>query len=99
MRAGLLAALLLTPAMALAEPVCSERGALVGHLGQRYQEQPTGLGLMADGNLIELLVSARGTWTLLVSRPDGTSCAIAVGDHWQSAVPMGAPERGVGVEG
>ena len=99
MRSGLLAALLLAPATVFAEPVCGDRGAIVHHLEQRYQERPSGLGLMPDGNLIEILVSSSGTWTLLVSRPDGASCAVAAGDHWQSAVPAGKPETGAGLEG
>jgi len=31
-----------------------------------------------------VLVSEAGTWTILVTAPSGTSCAVASGEAWQS---------------
>ena len=33
-----------------------------------------------------------GTWTILVTRPDGTSCLLAAGQRWEQDVqPISAP--------
>ena len=37
-----------------------------------------------DPGLLEILVSAGGTWTILVTDGNRTSCVIAVGEDWES---------------
>lgn len=75
-------AVLLWAAPAQAQSACDERSKIVAKLAERYQEQPRGRGLTARELLMELFISPEGTWTLLVSQPNGVSCLIAAGDGW-----------------
>lgn len=62
---------------------------MLAHLLQEYQERPISFGIAPNGrSVIELLSSPNGeTWTLLLTRPDGTSCLIGSGESWQAASP------------
>src|SRR5262249_10149476 len=58
-----------------ASPQCGPRTALLGQLAKQYKEAPAAVGLANGGALVEVLTSKDGTtWTIVVSRPDGTSC-------------------------
>jgi hypothetical protein len=76
-----------TPAVAQAS--CGERREIVTSLEQRFEETPVGIGLMQPGRVLELLVSESGSWTLLVTMPNGRSCIISAGEHWEgSTIPV-----------
>jgi hypothetical protein len=85
---GLLA--LAWPTLAQAPPsgigsACHSRTELTEMLNQRYAELPSALGVQADGQLIEVFVSEKGmSWTIVLTRADGWSCIVAVGEHWES---------------
>lgn len=64
--------------------VCGEREHLVNHLGQAYAEAPSNTGLAATGNLVEVLTSEEGSWTILVTEPNGVTCVVAAGDNWET---------------
>ena len=42
------------------------------------------MGLAANGSVLEVLASKDGTWTILITSPNGTSCVVAVGDSWEA---------------
>ena len=66
-------------------PACHSRADLTKMLDQKFAEQPSALGVQADGQLVEVFVSNQGTsWTIVVTRSDGWSCIVAVGEHWES---------------
>jgi hypothetical protein len=73
------------PYAAAAEPMsCSTRADLLDHLSVNYKEVPAAVGLADNGELLEVFVSIDGgTWTVAFTRPDGLSCMIATGQHWQ----------------
>lgn len=79
---------------AASEPVrppvraCDKHAAIVQVLATRYSERKEAFGMQADGRVLELYVSDRGSWTVLVSQPSGWSCIVAGGTHWSS--PHGA---------
>jgi len=83
---GLTAALLAGPtAVTPVEMVCAEREALLTSLSREYAEAPKELGLANNGTVFELLTTRDGrTWTMLMSKPDGTSCVVAAGEAWES---------------
>ncbi len=87
--ATMLALLTLTtvaaPAMAQQPMACAERGALLGQLKDKYSESAQGVGITGNGAVMELLTSDQGTWSLVVTMPNGKSCLIATGDDWQQA--------------
>lgn len=79
-------AALAAPAMAQQQPMaCAERSALLGELKDKYSESAQGVGLTGNGAVMELLTSDKGTWSLIVTMPNGKSCLIATGDEWQQA--------------
>ena len=73
---------MLSPASAQ-QAVCGDRNEIVARLESGYQESTTGVGLSATGGLIELYTSEKGTWTLMLTQPNGVSCLIAAGDNWE----------------
>lgn len=79
----LVATLAAQPAAQPIESICAERDALTTSLSREYSEAPKAVGLANNGNVVELLTSRDGrTWTLLMTRPDGTSCVVAAGEAW-----------------
>ncbi len=66
-----------------AQAVCLAHADLVKQLSTRYAEEPMGIGLGNDGNVMQLFTSKDGnTWTLVRTLPDGTSCMMAGGEAW-----------------
>jgi hypothetical protein len=72
-----------TSSPAAAAKVCGERGAILKRLEQRHEETPQALGLSADGGVLEVLVSPKGGWTILVTYPKRPTCIVAIGEAWQ----------------
>jgi len=64
-------------------PVCGERGSLMDQLKGKYSEQPKSMGLAANGSVLEVLTAKTGTWTILLTTPQGITCLIAAGEHWE----------------
>lgn len=80
----LLAVLLAWPLLARAQGgPCLPRAEAIAKLERNYKEQQVGMGVVARGNsLVELYVSEHGTWTILTTHVDGTSCITAWGENW-----------------
>jgi hypothetical protein len=77
-------ALAQAPPQTTVTPACHTHADLTDMLNQKYAEQPSALGVQANGHLVEVFVSNDGTsWTIVVTRPDGWSCIVAVGEHWE----------------
>lgn len=82
-RVWLLAAgLVCVSSLSHGQSMCHERTEFVTELGRKYLEAPVAYGLTSTGQVIEVLASGTGSWTLIVTSPDGTSCALAAGDSW-----------------
>jgi hypothetical protein len=77
-----IASALFSPASAQ-QAVCGDRNEIVARLENGYQESTSGVGLSATGGLVELYTSEKGTWTLMLTQPNGVSCLIAAGDNWE----------------
>jgi hypothetical protein len=65
-----------------AEPLCQKRAAMLELLAKDFSEQPMAVGMETSGGVIELLTSANGSWTLILTLPTGLSCLVATGDDW-----------------
>jgi hypothetical protein len=89
---ALLTGILCIPTMAdAASPKCGPRTEVLSQLAKKYSEVPAAIGLASSGALIEVLTSDDGaTWTILVSRPNGTSCLVAAGEEWHALEPVAA---------
>jgi hypothetical protein len=65
---------------------------LVDSLNSKFSETLAGGGLQTEQRLIEVWRSAdSGTFTIIMTRPDGISCVLAAGQNWHdsAAVPAG----------
>lgn len=67
---------------------CADRGDMVDKLKTDYGETLRGAGLQSETGVVELFVAKSGTWTLLVTFPNGVSCPVAVGEHWNEEMEI-----------
>lgn len=59
---------------------CAARAQVVQALAETYGETRRAIGLAGDQLVMETFASAEsGSWTILVTRPDGVSCLVASG--------------------
>ena len=78
------------------QPACGERDSLTERLESRYNEHQTGLGLQTNNRLVEIWTSQdTGSWTIIVTLADGTSCILATGENWHHETPALNAELGV----
>ncbi|MCH7864963.1 MAG: hypothetical protein IIC56_07100 [Proteobacteria bacterium] len=69
---------------AAAQPVCGSHGTVSENLKKGYAEAPVSMGVTMNGAVIEVFASEKGTWTLVITQPNGMSCLIAAGLDWES---------------
>ena len=77
--------LLIMAARDAAAAPCAERDKFVQYFDDKYEEDPKYMGLMADGRIIEILTSKSGSWTIIVTKPNGISCGLASGSAWMDS--------------
>jgi hypothetical protein len=71
---------------------CAPRDTALAHLAAKYGEAPVAVGVTSKGGLVEVLTTGDGgTWSIIVSMPNGTSCLVAEGEGWRN---MGHVETG-----
>jgi|AVFP01.1.fsa_nt_gi hypothetical protein len=85
MRSVLTALLILFAGSATAQQLlCGPRDHFAQQLADIYGEEQQDSHLRPDGVLAELFASeATGTWTVLLTRPDGVSCVVGSGRGWE----------------
>ncbi len=65
--------------------LCDQRASVIGRLAEEYREAPVAIGVTSTGGMVEILTTGDGgTWTIIVSNPNGTSCLIAAGEGWRT---------------
>lgn len=95
MRRILLAVALLTVAPVLTDMAhaqqakCGKRDKIVAMI-QKYDENQTAIGLASTGELVEVFVSPKGSFTILITTPQGMTCIATIGNSWDSK-PKGTP--------
>ena len=66
---------------------CAPREQVVAGLATGFDEVRRGAGLTAapDGRaqVVEIFTAASGSWTIVVTRPDGQTCLVASGQAWE----------------
>lgn len=77
---------------AQAQVPCVQRQEMVDFLRKKYKEGLTYQGLLGGTTaaLYEVFASESGTFTILMSRPDGLSCIVAAGKGWRQ---VGEPPK------
>jgi hypothetical protein len=64
---------------------CGDRETILAKLQSAYDEEPDAIGLMSDGDVLEVVVSdTTGTWTILGTYPKRPTCIVAAGTAWRS---------------
>jgi len=63
---------------------CGERTEITKSLGMKYREKLVASGLADAGSMIEIFASKKGTWTMIVTSPNGRSCYLASGENWEA---------------
>jgi hypothetical protein len=63
-----------------AEKRCSRHAQMAELLLQQYDEHPGEPVVSITGIIHEMFASPTGTWTVVVTLPDGISCAVASGN-------------------
>jgi hypothetical protein len=81
------------PASAQPRQLCAPRAALLEKLSQDFGEVPFARGIDGGGNLMEILTGPKGSWTLLIVRPDKIACIVGSGEGWLVYEPT-VPGRG-----
>ena len=78
----------MTAGSALAQSAnCAPRADVVDRLNMTYGEVFQGGGLQNDEAVFEVWISeADRTWTILMTRTDGTACIMAAGTDWSPAM-------------
>ncbi len=77
----------LSTAPALAQMVCSSHTAIKERLESGYQETRSAVGLSANNAIVEVYTSEKGTFTIVLVRPNGLACLMAVGTDYHTIKP------------
>jgi hypothetical protein len=79
------------------EPVnCAERARVLERLEGDFGESRQSIGLGRNNAVVEVFASAEtGTWTIIVTLPNGMSCLVASGESWEHLAEQARP-RGQG---
>lgn len=64
--------------------MCGKRTDIVESLAKDFKEAQMAVGQVDQSAVLEVFVSDTGTWTILATRTDGSSCIVSSGEGWQS---------------
>ena len=79
-------------ASASAQSRCAPHGEIIKVLSGKYQEYRRALGVISEKAMMEVYISPKGTWTMLVTDEAGMSCVLAVGEAWdEMPIPLVGP--------
>jgi hypothetical protein len=71
------------PVSATAPATCGERSSIVEMLAKKYHEQPRAMAIANQRMLLEVYASQAGSWTILLTHPNGATCIVSAGDSWE----------------
>lgn len=80
----------------VANPPCSPRQAIIDRLASKYSETAVAIGMASNGGVVEVLAAREdaSTWTIIVTMPDGMSCMLASGQHFEMLDVTATPVKG-----
>ncbi len=69
------------PSLAVSQTICIDRTDMLDRLAAEFEEHLAEVKMIEDQGLLEFLKSpTKGTWTMILTKPSGTSCVIATGE-------------------
>jgi hypothetical protein len=93
--AAISAVMALSAVPARAQLVCGGHSDLVAGLAKALQQKQVGYGVVGQKAVIEIYVSASGTWTMLITGVEDRSCVLATGDGWENTLAVAAAAHGL----
>lgn len=82
---------LVVPSAAQASPIgdvlCAPSEELRDRLTRQYGSARQASGLRGREQVMEVWTDQRGDWTMVVRYASGTSCIVAMGEHWTDFGP------------
>ena len=67
----------------MAQQNCGPHGAVVAGLAERYGETRQAVAVGSGGALVEIFASETGSWTVVVTQPNGLACLVADGQEFE----------------
>ncbi|WP_292391068.1 hypothetical protein [Mesorhizobium sp.] len=89
---GVMMALPALPARA--QVICGGHDYLVARLAEAFEEKRLGYGVAGEVAIFEVFVSAKGTWTILMTDVKGQACILAAGDGWEDTLATAVRQPG-----
>lgn len=75
------------------EVQCAKHDQMVKLLSKKYTENPVAMGTVNSERYMQLFVSSKGTWTVLITKTDGQACIAAAGENWEKiSITLAGPE-------
>lgn len=66
-----------------AASLCVPHEKLVAQLSKKHGEKPAAMGLASNGSLMQVFSNRDGgSWTMVLTKPNGVSCVMAAGESW-----------------
>lgn len=76
----------------LPDSYCDDSSRITAMLKDRLGAEQRAIGLRDPETMLEVWVEPRtGDWTLVQNYANGTSCILALGEHWEELIPATAP--------
>lgn len=71
----------------MSDVICDDSLRMVKTLKEKQGAKRQGMGLRDPETMLEIWVTARnGDWVILQNYANGTSCIVAMGEHWEGSV-------------
>lgn len=68
----------------IAEIICEATDDMMDRLSGDLMSTRQAIGVRSEEELMEVWLDARGDWVLVATYASGTSCIVAMGEHWQA---------------
>lgn len=62
---------------------CGLRDDIITMLASKYREVPRAMAIANKQLLLEVFTSKSGSWTILLTHPNGAACIVSAGDSWE----------------
>lgn len=73
---------------------CAKHELMLRMLTKKFSEEPVAIGTVNQDRYMQLFVSTKGTWTVLMTEADGRACILAAGENWESLPQLAEAEPG-----
>ena len=65
------------------QSTCGDRTKIIAYLASKYKEVPRAMAITGGNTFMEIFISPAGTWTTLITTPNGQTCIVASGEGWE----------------